>query len=129
MFNAQHDCVTAECGTVAAPLIQERSATQQTIDVIAHNPLKRYFLNMHAIHNAVLIRETLPRHLSKPTRYFENRLEKLQEFAGILQLTGPAKRAESAAKAKETRLKKKALAAQSMAAEGSSGIVSEVPDA
>lgn len=72
---------------------------------------------MHALHNAHLIRETLPRDLVKPTPYFEDRRAKHDEFAAELRVTGPARRAEALQKGKETRArneKKKADAGRSV---------------
>lgn len=63
---------------------------------------------MHALHNASLIRETLPRNLTKPIPYFEDRRAKHLEFAARLQVSGPAKRAQTQAKAADTRARKKA---------------------
>lgn len=62
---------------------------------------------MHALHNAALIRETLPRHLAAPKPYLADRLGKHNELAAELRVSGPTKRAETAAKTKATKAKKK----------------------
>jgi hypothetical protein len=66
-----------------------------------------YFLNMHALHNAAQIRKVLPRHLTAPSYIFPNRQQHHVAIAQNLQITGPKKRAEAKAKAKETREKNK----------------------
>ncbi len=56
---------------------------------------KRYIINLHAIHKASLIRETLPRHLTRPVPFFTDRVAKHLQCAAQLQVSGPAKRAEA----------------------------------
>lgn len=74
---------------------------------IKHSELKQYFINLHALHNAQLLRETLPRSLSEPKYYLPNRRQTHHLAALDLQKTGPEKRAASAAKAAATRVKNK----------------------
>lgn len=107
IFNVQHDCRSANCTMADHYMMQERQLTSRTQSVITHGPLRRFFLNMHALHNAALIRETLPRHLTKPIPYFEDRHAKHLEFAAQLQVSGPIKRAGAQAKAAETRARNK----------------------
>ncbi|THH15683.1 hypothetical protein EW146_g4834 [Bondarzewia mesenterica] len=110
IFNAQHDCATGGCQISEArtTVVQERQQFECQLSCITHSDNDQYILNMHALHNASLIRETLPRHLTIPKRYFSDRKAKHDEFAVNLRITGPVKRAETAAKAKATREKKKA---------------------
>ncbi|KAJ7226568.1 hypothetical protein C8J57DRAFT_1389121 [Mycena rebaudengoi] len=61
---------------------------------------------MHALHNAHLIRETLPRHLTAPTCCFTDRREKHSQFAAVLRETGLVKHAEAVAKTQATKQKK-----------------------
>ncbi|KAH8107680.1 hypothetical protein BXZ70DRAFT_884608 [Cristinia sonorae] len=115
IFNAQHDCRFAGCNADGVQYIrEERRETARTEPVIVHRLGRndRYFINMHAIHNAALLRRTLPRDLYKPAPYFPNREEKHHEIAAKLQITGPAKRAAAAAKAAETRKRNKENQAQ-----------------
>jgi hypothetical protein len=63
---------------------------------------------MHALHNANLIRETLPPALYKPQPIFLDRQAKHNEIATGLRVTGPKKRVEQKEKSKATRAKNKA---------------------
>ncbi|KAJ6566807.1 hypothetical protein B0H19DRAFT_940681 [Mycena capillaripes] len=105
--NAQHDCHGLKCRTVnnAEHVTQERSLTGRTQAAVKHVETEIYFLNMHGLHNAELIRDTLPRSLTAPIPYFEDRTAKRREFAALLRVSGPAKRAATQKKAKETREK------------------------
>ena len=62
---------------------------------------------MHALHNADLIRQTLPRHHYAPQYYLRNREQSHQEFAANARTVGTKKRAEAAAKAAATCARKK----------------------
>ncbi|KAJ7444523.1 hypothetical protein B0H11DRAFT_1746826 [Mycena galericulata] len=106
-FNGQHDCVTCKCRTDTVPVRQERIVTDRTELQIIHSGEQRYILNMHGLHNAHLIREVLPRLLTAPVPYLEDRVASHHRFAAQLRQTGPAKRAETQAKTKATRAKNK----------------------
>ncbi|KAH9949935.1 hypothetical protein B0H21DRAFT_803620 [Amylocystis lapponica] len=109
IFNAQHDCRTAGClPTDIENVVQERQTTTRTRSAVAHAPAQRFILNMHALHNAALIRETLPRALTEPKCYVQDRLTKHHEIAAGLRVTGPLQRAQAIAKAAETRARNKA---------------------
>ncbi|KAI0794995.1 hypothetical protein C8Q75DRAFT_838852 [Abortiporus biennis] len=104
IFNAQHDCHNAKCDIQDTdPVTQERRKTMLLQGKVQHKAVERYLLNIHALHNAHLIRKVLPRSLTMPVPYFTNRNEKHHAFAASLRVTGPAKRAAAQAKAKETR--------------------------
>ncbi|KAJ6590924.1 hypothetical protein B0H10DRAFT_2330640 [Mycena sp. CBHHK59/15] len=107
-FNAQHDCRHCKCPfiEVAGPR-QERHASTLKRKAVNHSEDNRYHLNMHALHNAHLIREALPRHLTEPKPCFVDRRAKHSEFAAVLREIGPAKRQETAAKVKVTKQKNK----------------------
>ncbi|KZT28379.1 hypothetical protein NEOLEDRAFT_1161183 [Neolentinus lepideus HHB14362 ss-1] len=108
LFNAQHDCTQGNCGATGWRSVhQERQTTSLQERCIVHEDDDRFILNMHALHNAALIRDVLPRSLTKPQRYLSNRSSKLNEISESLRISGPAKRAESAAKAAETRARNK----------------------
>ncbi|KAI0086224.1 hypothetical protein BDY19DRAFT_1017745 [Irpex rosettiformis] len=110
IFNAQHDCLTAECTVSDETVHQQKEQIRLTQRTIRHGVMQRYFINMHAIHNAALIRNTLPRHLSKPKPYFENRTAMHRKFADNVSSTNTKRREVTAAKASETRARKAAEA-------------------
>ncbi|TFK34493.1 hypothetical protein BDQ12DRAFT_763286 [Crucibulum laeve] len=114
IFNAQHDCVTAGCkiSESAEHEHQERLETTISRKSVIHSPLDRYILNMHSLHNAHLVREVLPRSLTAPVQYHANRSNVHQQIAASLRITGPTKRAETQAKAHETRRKNQAAKEQ-----------------
>ncbi|KAJ3853110.1 hypothetical protein EV368DRAFT_39622 [Lentinula lateritia] len=111
IFNAQHDCVTGGChiSTINSFEVQERIETNIPKKVVVHSSSQRYFVNMHALHNSNLLRDTLPRFLTEPIPYFQNRQQKHQQLAAHMRVIGPAKRAETQAKSKETRRRNKEL--------------------
>jgi hypothetical protein len=86
---------------------QEHKATSHKIQTVHHAVDDHYVINMHALHNAYLIRETLPRSLMAPSPLFSDRENVLRDFAAQLRVSGPLKRAATAAKAKETRERNK----------------------
>ncbi|KII82606.1 hypothetical protein PLICRDRAFT_120554, partial [Plicaturopsis crispa FD-325 SS-3] len=109
VFNAQHDCAGGKCPIVNTieREVQERQLTVKPQSSVAHTDDDTYLVNIHALHNAHLIRETLPRHLTMPKPYLANRRTIHDELAEKLRIIGPAKRAESAAKAQATRERNK----------------------
>ena len=106
-FNAQHDCVACKCSTAPVPVLQERIITERTELQTKHSSEQHFILNMHALHNAHLIREVLPRSLTAPIPYLNDRLASHARFAAQLRQTGPAKRAETRAKTQATRTRNK----------------------
>ncbi|KAJ6617842.1 hypothetical protein B0H10DRAFT_1796504 [Mycena sp. CBHHK59/15] len=115
-FNAQHDCHHCKCPFAEIPgARQERQASKLKRKVIVHSEDNRFHLNMHALHNAHLIRETLPRHLTEPKPFFTDRRAKHNEFAAVLREIGPAKRAETAAKTQATKQRNKQVKADKLA--------------
>lgn len=72
-----------------------------------------FIINLHALHNAHLVQETLPRELTKPVPIYGD-LERGQihkEWAASVRVTGPAKRQATKEKAAATGLKNKLEAA------------------
>ncbi|KAI0072764.1 hypothetical protein K474DRAFT_1604488 [Panus rudis PR-1116 ss-1] len=121
IFNAQHDCKSAACTVDGMGQVrQERILTSRVCATVKHGPLEQYFINMHGLHNAQLIRSTLPRSLTKPTHIWQDRLAEHRKYAAQLRVTGPQKRAQTAAKAKETRARNKA-AKEAQSAQGGEG--------
>ncbi|TFK20048.1 hypothetical protein FA15DRAFT_600415 [Coprinopsis marcescibilis] len=109
IFNAQHSCST-RCHIRQVPVVQERQVTSKLHGEYVHVGDERFFINLHALHNASLIREALPQSLTRPTLIFPDRRKKHDEMAAQLQISGPARRAETQAKRSETIAKKKATA-------------------
>ncbi|THV05527.1 hypothetical protein K435DRAFT_892109 [Dendrothele bispora CBS 962.96] len=108
-FNPQHDCVSTGCqiGVSDAYVMQERMQTTKHKACIAHVDDERYLLNMHALHNAHLIREALPRHLVAPVPLKSDRIEFHKQLSASLQVSGVEKRALTRTKAAETRERNK----------------------
>ena len=108
MFNAQHDCEGGKCALDEVNAqVQERQETSKKLSTIAHSDHKRYFINTHALHNCSLLRKVLPRSLTAPIPWAQDRRKLHGEMAQCLQKENPEKRADAAAKAKATRDKKK----------------------
>ncbi|KAJ7434352.1 hypothetical protein FB451DRAFT_1063451 [Mycena latifolia] len=106
--HAQHDCQFFSCPLVdSVRPQQERLESKLTQKIVAHSDDSRFLINMHGLHNAHLIRETLPRRLTEPTPYFSDRPAKHIEFAEGLQVVGPERRAQAIAKGQATKAKNK----------------------
>ncbi|KAJ7803462.1 hypothetical protein B0H14DRAFT_3091985 [Mycena olivaceomarginata] len=106
-FNVQHDCVHSKCKPDMVRVRQERTLTDRTELQITHTEEQRFILNMHALHNGHLIRDILPRSLTAPVPYLQDRVVSHRRFAEQLRKTGPVKRAETRAKTQATRAKNK----------------------
>ncbi|KAF7349037.1 hypothetical protein MVEN_01425300 [Mycena venus] len=107
-FNAQHDCQRFSCRLVeSAGPRQERSQSKLKQKIISHSDKSRFLINTHALHNAHLIRETLPRHLTAPRQLFSDRCAKHFEFAAALREVGPEKRALATARGQATKARNK----------------------
>ncbi|KAK7012526.1 hypothetical protein R3P38DRAFT_3588421 [Favolaschia claudopus] len=103
-FNTQHDCHSANCEASGQRLrMQERTESDQVENYIVHQPLDRFFINMHAVHNSHLLRATLPRDLVAPIPLFpdSDRRAKHFELASVLRAQKAAKKASSANKRKK----------------------------
>ncbi|KAI0073338.1 hypothetical protein K474DRAFT_1649687 [Panus rudis PR-1116 ss-1] len=120
VFNAQHDCEMGSCKPNAHEFVrEERQLTERTTVALKHTDFDRYLMNMHALHNADLIRQSLPRHLWKPVPYLKDRAASHAQFAEKVREVRPAKRAEAVTKAAETRARKQAAAAARAQEQGS----------
>ncbi|KAF8900617.1 hypothetical protein CPB85DRAFT_1377444 [Mucidula mucida] len=99
-FNVQHDCTTAKCtASGVRKRKQERQDSEVTENFIEHQPLDRYFINMHAFHNAHLVRATLPRSLTVPLPIVDDRKAFHSELAKPQKKQQQALGNESAEKA------------------------------
>ena len=87
--------------------MQERQATNRTVQMIDHSDDAHFVVNLHALHNATLIRKYLPRYLTAPKPLYADRQARHHEIAATLRILQTEKRAQSAAKAKATRQAKK----------------------
>ncbi|KAF8524727.1 hypothetical protein JB92DRAFT_2703097 [Gautieria morchelliformis] len=107
-FNAQHDCHSGECVLSGCRLRpQEREVTEHTVPVLAHADDAHFIINLHALHNASILREMLPRHLTAPTPIHVYSKAFHYQTATQLRVTQDQKRKTSAAKSKATRLENK----------------------
>ncbi|CDO77985.1 hypothetical protein BN946_scf184811.g6 [Trametes cinnabarina] len=110
IFNAQHHCRACGCARLEDQHItQERKLTERTRNSLVHEPIGRYLVNMHALHNTALLREILPRELTSPIAYVADREAHHQERSAAMRIAGPLKRAGAQAKAAETRARNKGM--------------------
>ena len=117
IFNAQHHCKSGNCKIHGRTQIQEREPTTQTIPYMEHADDDKFLVNMHAIHNASLIRETVKAVYGGLKPYFRTDRQSHHDAAAArLRVSGPKKRAEANEKRKATRERNK-LARHAQAAE------------
>ncbi|KAF8801376.1 hypothetical protein BYT27DRAFT_7198307 [Phlegmacium glaucopus] len=103
-YNVQHDCRLAKCTASGnRGVMQEHILSEKTEAHIEHKPVDRYLVNTHAFHNAHLIRATLPRHLTIPVPYAEDRQAHHIRIAAKLQVSQEARQINTARKAEERR--------------------------
>ena len=108
IFNAQHHCKSGNCKIRTRTQIQEREQTTRTIPHMEHADDNKFLVNMHAIHNASLIRETVKTVYGGPKPYFGmDRRSHHNAAAARLRVSGPKKRAEANEKRKATRERNK----------------------
>ncbi|KAJ7635914.1 hypothetical protein B0H17DRAFT_1149590 [Mycena rosella] len=97
LYNVQHDCNLAECkATGKRPRMQERVDSGITDKFIVHNPMERFIINMHAFHNAHLLRQALPCRLTIPIPLFADRQAKHYELGASLREIKDGKYTEEA---------------------------------
>jgi hypothetical protein len=65
--------------------------------------LEQFIINTHAFHNAHLVRQALPRHLTVPIALFLDRKTKHYEFAAVLRVTKDGKRKRAREKREEKK--------------------------
>ncbi|XP_006462904.1 hypothetical protein AGABI2DRAFT_152282 [Agaricus bisporus var. bisporus H97] len=110
-FNAQHDCYTAQCSlssTTGQFFKQERINTSIQKTTVLHTQLDRFLINMHALHNAHLLRQALPRSLTQPIPLHRDIGEEIRKGLSVgLQVSGRVKRDATKAKVAQTRQRKK----------------------
>jgi hypothetical protein len=111
--NVQHDCHAAGCkptGTI--PHRQEREDTGLTRQTVVHNDDSRFIINTHALHNATLLRNFLPRYHTVPRPLYADRRKRRDELGQELAQNETARRAEISRKTAETKKRNKALRAE-----------------
>ena len=128
IFNAQHHCKSGNCKIHNRTQVQEREQTTRTVPYMERTDDEIFLVNMHAIHNASLIRETVKAVYGGPKPYFGgDRQSRHNEAAAKLRVSGPKKRAEANEKRKATRERNKS-AKRAQAAEEASATFSKMQD-
>ncbi|KAF9043189.1 hypothetical protein BJ165DRAFT_1545314 [Panaeolus papilionaceus] len=105
-YNTQHDCDHSKCSASGRKaVVQERIETGSTDRCIQHNHtnLEKYIVNTHAFHNAHLLRDVLPRDLTKPVPYASDRRSFHDNIAQQLRETRNSKRLASNLKKRKRR--------------------------
>ena len=83
--------------------VQERQVTNKTENFIKHKDDNHFIINMYAIHNATLLRKSLPRYLTAPRSLHQDRQLHHAKVATGLRVNQTAKRARAQEKRKETQ--------------------------
>lgn len=84
--------------------MQDRAESGQIMTFIEHQAIDRFIINTHALHNAHLLRATLPRHLVVPIPLHQDRRAKHNEIVENLRSTQEIKRATTKARAAQKKL-------------------------
>jgi hypothetical protein len=87
--------------------MQERQATDRSTHLISHANDTHFILNMHAIHNAHLLRRVLPRELWRPVLLYPDQIVRHSAVAAKLRPLMQEKRQARSEKAAATRASKK----------------------
>ncbi|KAJ3780374.1 hypothetical protein GGU10DRAFT_397813 [Lentinula aff. detonsa] len=121
-FSAQHDCRLAKCQpTRRVDQIQERQITERTRILLNHADDDNFVINMYGLHNALILREALPRSLSKPIPLYENRRGRHDEIARVLTVKQAEKRALTQEKTRITKARNRAANNEGTAESSASG--------
>jgi len=93
MCNVQHDCYYAKCiASGRRRLYQERVETSLTEDIIKHQKVEQFVINMAAFHNAHLIHASLPCSLVAPVPLYYDQQARHHANATTLQSVQASKR-------------------------------------
>jgi len=104
IFSVQHDCCMAKCeASDFWEQVQERQVTSRKEGFIKHQDDNNFVINMYAIHNATLLRKSLPHHLTAPKLLYSDRRLHHGKVAAGLRVSQTAKRVQAQAKRKETQ--------------------------
>lgn len=121
-YNVQHNCREAQCAASGQrAILQEQVQTELSESFIEHKPLDRFLINMHAFHNAHLIRAVLPRNLTSPIAYSTDHREDHFSAATKLREAQNGKQQKAAEKKKAIAELKKAATGNAVVASGSTG--------
>ncbi|KAF8492908.1 hypothetical protein JB92DRAFT_3084990 [Gautieria morchelliformis] len=102
IVNVQHDCRRHKCTITGTQFEQqERVTTKRTTSVLEHQDDTHFILNLFALHNAHLVRQVLPRHLTAPQPLHVRRMYH-DKVAAALRVSQALKRSRTKAKAKAT---------------------------
>ncbi|KAL7280426.1 hypothetical protein ACG7TL_005354 [Trametes sanguinea] len=95
--NVQHNCRDSGCTANDRRIVrQERRETNLTTPVIKHVDDDLYLLNTHALHHAALVRKALPRELTKPIPYINDRVDAHKRIAVELRAAHEVRRKRDA---------------------------------
>ncbi|KIJ08370.1 hypothetical protein PAXINDRAFT_88936, partial [Paxillus involutus ATCC 200175] len=98
IVNIQHNCYDTKCAPSGRRFRQqERMDSQIEEHYIEHKDDQHFLLNTHALHNAAILRKTLPRHLTAPIPFITNRCERHDMLAATLRETQDGKHARDKA--------------------------------
>lgn len=125
----QHDCRLLRCLPLGCRQErQERQITNRQVSLIKHGDDDHFVLNVHAFHNAGLLRQVLPRSLSAPIRLYDNSQAQHYELAAHLRESQTVKRANTNAKRAATRATNKAkkLATEAQRASGMTRVANPI---
>ena len=103
----QHDCEAAGCAIDGIEArTQERAESAATRRVLQHRTEQegaKFIVNLHAFHNARLIRKYLPWNLTLPRALYPDRERRLLELGEKVTMEQAQKQTERTRKAAETR--------------------------
>ncbi|THU82965.1 hypothetical protein K435DRAFT_823079 [Dendrothele bispora CBS 962.96] len=103
-ISVQHDCRLAGCKPSGSRVVrQEWKDTSRRVAVISHEDDDNYIVNTHALHNAILLQDLLPRSLTSPTPLHQDRQKFHFDLAKDYRLTQEKKRKVTAEKRKQKK--------------------------
>ncbi|KAK7437483.1 hypothetical protein VKT23_018555 [Stygiomarasmius scandens] len=131
LISVQHDCRLSKCLASGSQVVrQERKDTLQRVLVIKHANDDAFVINTHALHNATLLRQLLPRPLTEPRYIYQDRVTYHHSVSREYRAVAGKKRDSTAEKRKATREKnKQAKAAREAEIERDSDLEERNPDA
>ncbi|OBZ68017.1 hypothetical protein A0H81_11962 [Grifola frondosa] len=112
IVNVQHNCLDGQCAASGQHVRrQERQDTEITEPMWEHSDDNKFILNLHALHNAALTRRILPRYLTEPLPYLQDRISEHKDMAAKLRVIHDARRQKEADARKARQQKKKSTTA------------------